>query len=152
MHGWLCLQITTYIKRASKAHDFIKEFNAVKRVREGPVAHPQDTRSTLSFSLSLSSNVDCYLLFFHFAHPHPHPQPHRICSMFMLVLVGSPLCLAQSHLCLSLKPVTCPLLQNLMLLLHVHVHVALPTFLPKLFESSTCTTSLSPFIIKGFNS
>lgn len=33
-------------------HDFIKEFNAIERVRLGPVAHPQDTRSTLSLSLS----------------------------------------------------------------------------------------------------
>lgn len=37
-------------KMASKVHDPIKEFNAVKRVRQGPVAHPQDARSTHSFS------------------------------------------------------------------------------------------------------
>lgn len=36
---------------ASKVHDPIKEFNAVKRVRQGPVAHPQDARSTHSLSL-----------------------------------------------------------------------------------------------------
>jgi hypothetical protein len=40
-------------KEASKAHDFIKEFNAIERVTDGPVAHPQDARSTLSLSLSL---------------------------------------------------------------------------------------------------
>jgi hypothetical protein len=39
---------------ASKAHDFIKLFNAIESVRGGLVAHPQDTRSTLSLSLSLS--------------------------------------------------------------------------------------------------
>ncbi|KAL9382861.1 hypothetical protein Peur_023184 [Populus x canadensis] len=33
---------------ASKAHDFIKLFNAIESVRGGLVAHPQDTRSTLS--------------------------------------------------------------------------------------------------------
>jgi hypothetical protein len=36
----------------SKAHDFIKLFNAIESVRGGLVAHPQDTRSTLSLSLS----------------------------------------------------------------------------------------------------
>jgi hypothetical protein len=39
---------------ASKAHDFIKLFNAIESVRGGLVAHPQDTRSTLSLSLSLT--------------------------------------------------------------------------------------------------
>jgi hypothetical protein len=38
----------------SKAHDFIKLFNAIESVRGGLVAHPQDTRSTLSLSLFLS--------------------------------------------------------------------------------------------------
>jgi len=42
-------------KEASKAHDFIKEFNAIERVTDGPVAHPQDARSTLSLSL-----IDCF--------------------------------------------------------------------------------------------
>lgn len=45
--GWL------YGKRereASKLHDFIKEFNAIERVRDGSVAHSSDTWSTLSLS------------------------------------------------------------------------------------------------------
>lgn len=41
-------------RMASNAHDFIKEFNAVERVRHWPVAHPQDARSTHPLSLSLS--------------------------------------------------------------------------------------------------
>lgn len=44
-------------RMASNAHDFIKEFNAVERVRHWPVAHPQDARSTHPPSLSLSRSV-----------------------------------------------------------------------------------------------
>lgn len=40
------------VKMTSKVHDFIKEFNAIERVRGEPVAHPQDTRSTLSLLLT----------------------------------------------------------------------------------------------------
>lgn len=36
-----------------KVHEGIKEFNAAERVRDGPVAHPQDAWSTLSLSISL---------------------------------------------------------------------------------------------------
>lgn len=42
-------------KTTSKLHDFIKEFNAIGRVRDWPVAHPQDTRSTLSLSPMLTA-------------------------------------------------------------------------------------------------
>jgi hypothetical protein len=28
------------IEMTSKVHDYIKEFNAIERVRDGPVAHP----------------------------------------------------------------------------------------------------------------
>lgn len=46
----------------SKVHDFIKEFNAVERVRDWPVAHPQDTRSTPLFLSLFLSLVDCLWL------------------------------------------------------------------------------------------
>jgi hypothetical protein len=55
--GCNCMGLFVKGKEASKAHDFIKEFNAIERVTDGPVAHPQDARSTLSLSLSLSLSL-----------------------------------------------------------------------------------------------
>lgn len=37
--------------KTPKVRDLIKEFNAIERVRDGPVAHPQDAQSTLFLSL-----------------------------------------------------------------------------------------------------
>ena len=49
LHGKIGLQLQR--AKASKVHDFIKEFNAIERVIDRPVAHPQDAWSTLSLSL-----------------------------------------------------------------------------------------------------